>query len=67
MEENYVENSENFTEENTTSTIVVDNSINDNLQFIHNDLGILTSFIVFFVIILLCHYAYKFFNMFFII
>ena len=62
------ETSENtVVEENTTTTIIYDNSVVENLQTIHNDLGALTSFIIFFVIVLICHYVYKFFNMFFVI
>ena len=57
----------NMVEENTTASTVYENTVVDNLQLIHEDLGVLTSFIIFFVLVLLCHYAYKFFNMFFVI
>lgn len=35
------------------------------LQLIHNDLSCIVSFIVFFVIVVLCYFTYKFFNIFF--
>lgn len=35
------------------------------MQAVHTDLGVITSFIVFFVIVLLCYFAYKFFDMLF--
>lgn len=35
------------------------------LQQIHNDLGIITCFIIFFVLVIILKYAYKFFNMIF--
>ena len=62
----YIEEN-NLVEENTTCFTVYENTVVDNLQLIHDDLGVMTSFIIFFVLVLLCHYAYKFFNMFFVI
>ena len=35
------------------------------LKEIHNDLGIITCFIVFFTLVIILKYAYKFFNMIF--
>lgn len=56
----------NSTTENTiTYTEQQDNVI--TLQDIHNDFGIITSFLVFFVLVILLKYSYKFFNMFFVI
>lgn len=34
------------------------------LQLVHNDLGAIASLLIFFVIVLLCYFAYKFFDMF---
>ncbi len=66
-----INNTENTTE-NTFSNEVTNSYIEQQenvitLQEIHNDLGIITSFIIFFVLVVLLKYAYKFFNMFFVI
>lgn len=66
-----INNTENSTE-NTFSNEVTNSYTEQQenvitLQEIHNDLGIITSFIVFFVLVVLLKYAYKFFNMFFVI
>ena len=66
FENNSIEN-ENIEETTTANTVVPDNSVIDNLQQIHTDLGVLISFICVGFVIVLCHYAYKFFNMFFVI
>ena len=58
-------NNENSVEQNTTSEVIVSLDESTQLQQIHEDLGFICSFIIFFVIVLLCHYAYKFFDMFF--
>lgn len=56
---------QNTVETNTTTEIVVNLDESEQLQQIHEDLGFICSFIIFFVIVLLCKYAYKFFDMFF--
>lgn len=68
---NSINNTENTTE-NTFSNEVTNTYTEQQenvitLQEIHNDLGIITSFIIFFVLVVLLKYAYKFFNMFFVI
>lgn len=68
---NSINNTENTTE-NTFSNEVTNSYTEQQenvitLQEIHNDLGIITSFIIFFVLVVLLKYAYKFFNMFFVI
>lgn len=67
---NLIENeiiNENNTIENTT-TIVVDNSQNEEmLAKIDTDLQSIICFLVFFVLIILLKYVYKFFDMFFVI
>lgn len=67
---NLIENeiiNENNTIENTT-TIVVDNSQNEEmLTKIDTDLQSIICFLVFFVLIILLKYVYKFFDMFFVI
>lgn len=35
------------------------------LQLIHQDLGVLCSFLIFFVLVILLYFAYKFFDMIF--
>lgn len=67
---NLIENeviNENNTIENTI-TIVVDNSQNEEiLTKIDTDLQSIICFLVFFVLIILLKYVYKFFDMFFVI
>ena len=67
---NLIENeiiNENNTIENTT-TIVVDNPQNEEmLTKIDTDLQSIICFLVFFVLIILLKYVYKFFDMFFVI
>lgn len=71
--ENTVENTteneitENEVEENTNTIILVDNNISDQITQVHEDLGIVTSFLIFFSLIIILRYVYKFFNMFFVI
>lgn len=52
---------ENILVEETTNTITYDEQLNQ----IHNDLGFICSFLVFFVLVILLKYAYKLFDMFF--
>lgn len=60
---------ENFNQEEVTqvetmqTTDVIENT--ELLKEIHNDLGIITCFIVFFTLVIILKYAYKFFNMIF--
>lgn len=51
--------------ENTESSTVQDTSINEQLTQIHEDLGVISSIIIFFVVVVLLRYAYKFFDMIF--
>lgn len=51
--------------ENTESSTVQDTSINEQLIQIHEDLGVIASIIIFFVVVVLLRYAYKFFDMIF--
>lgn len=45
---------------------IISNTVNEIelLTNIHNDLSSIISFLVFFVIVILCYFAYKFFDMF---
>lgn len=73
--ENETTNTTNTSVENTTSNNVSDNSTTTNtasttqyeemLTTIHTDLGFICSFLVFFTLVILLRYIYKFFNMFF--
>lgn len=58
MEENEV--LENETVENV---VVEEVSVNEQLSQIHTDLGLILCFIIFFVLVVLLKYAYKFFDM----
>ena len=44
---------------------VVENVVNEIelLQSIHTDLGVVTSFLVFFTLVIVCYFIYKFFDM----
>lgn len=59
------ENEVNNTTQNITVEVVQDETTNEQLNLIHNDLGFICSFIIFFVLVLLLKYAYKFFDIFF--
>lgn len=63
--ENIIDNSISNVIDNTTeNTIVEDNATNEQkLDLIHQDLSIIICFIVFFVLVILLKYAYKFFDM----
>ncbi len=50
-----------YNTENTLSNTIQ----NIDLQIIHEDLGIIISFIALFSVVILIHYTYKFFKMFF--
>lgn len=51
--------------ENTESSTVQDALINEQLTQIHEDLGVISSIIIFFVVVVLLRYVYKFFDMIF--
>lgn len=55
---------ENTKEEQEISEII-QYSDNEVLNLIHNDLGIITCFLIFFVLVIILKYIYKFFNMIF--
>lgn len=63
MEEESI-NQEEATQVETIQTIEVAENT-ELLKNIHNDLGIITCFIVFFTLVIILKYAYKFFNMIF--
>lgn len=50
---------------NTESSTVQDTTINEQLTQIHEDLGVVSSIIIFFVVVVLLRYVYKFFDMIF--
>lgn len=61
-----LENFINFNNTNTTENIIVheiDNTV--SFETLHNDLGIIVSFLSFFAVLILCTLVYKFFKMFF--
>lgn len=57
----------NLTENTILNTTIQDTNTLDtqNLQAIHNDLGIITAILIFFVLVILLRYAYKFWDIFF--
>lgn len=55
--ENSVDNTENVT--------IQEVSTDTQLEQIHNDLGIIVSFLIFFTLVIILKYSYKFFNMIF--
>lgn len=59
------ENEVNNTTQNITVEVVQDETTNEQLNLIHNDLGFICSFIIFFVLVVLLKYSYKFFDIFF--
>lgn len=63
--ENEVAENEVLETETTENVIVEDSSLNEQLTQIHEDLGLITCFIIFFVLVILLKYAYKFFDMIF--
>ena len=62
MEENTVLNE---ITDNTENVIIQDDSVNEQLSQIHEDLGLIACFIIFFVLVIILKYAYKFFDMIF--
>lgn len=75
MENDTSTNTTNTNVENTTNNNVTDNNTTtitgssaeyeEMLTTIHTDLGFICSFLVFFTLVILLRYIYKFFNMFF--
>ncbi len=65
----YNESDTNVVMDNNTSTTVVDSpgQYNEMLNTLHTDLGFICSFLVFFTLVIILKYVYKFFNMFFVI
>ena len=63
----YNETSSNNTVDNTSTNTSVGSpaEYNEKLDNLHSDLGIICSFLVFFTLVILLKYVYKFFNMFF--
>ena len=59
------ENEVNDTIQNITVEVVQDEYTKEQLNLIHNDLGFICSFTIFFVLVVLLKYSYKFFDMFF--
>ena len=59
------ENEVNNTTQNITVEVVQDENTIEQLNIIHNDLGFICSFIIFFVLVVLLKYSYKFFDIFF--
>ena len=59
------ENEVNNTTQNITVEVVQDENTIEQLNLIHNDLGFICSFIIFFVLVVLLKYSYKFFDIFF--
>lgn len=54
-----------YTEEEQETSEIIEYSDNELLNLIHNDLGIITCFLIFFVLVIILKYIYKFFNMIF--
>ena len=59
------ENEVNNTTQNITVEVVQDENTIEQLNLLHNDLGFICSFIIFFVLVVLLKYSYKFFDIFF--
>ena len=56
----------NEVEDSQDSNILVDNTISD-VDILHNDLSAIISILVFFILVILLYFAYKFLNIFFTI
>lgn len=52
-------------EEQQETSEITEYSDNELLNLIHNDLGIIACFLIFFVLVIILKYIYKFFNMIF--
>lgn len=55
----------NETVDNSENITIQDTSVNEQLNQIHEDLGLIVCFVVFFVLVIILKYAYKFFDMIF--
>lgn len=66
MKESNLEIDSDFNQEYLTVASTTETTDNiEILQQIHNDLGIMTCFIVFITLVIILKYTYKFFNMLF--
>ena len=63
MEENEIVENEVIENETTETIVVEDISYNEQLSQIHTDLRLIICFIIFFVLVILLKYTYKFFDM----
>lgn len=65
INENNINDVNNTVENSTSNTIENTVNYNDNLQTIHEDLGVICSFLIFFTLVIILKYIYKWFDMFF--
>ncbi len=63
VENNNTTNNEDLSSSVTENITVADDATIEKLDLIHQDLGFIICFIVFFVLVVLLKYAYKFFDM----
>lgn len=63
IQNNNTSNNENLSSSITENITVADDVTIEKLDLIHQDLGFIVCFIVFFVLVILLKYAYKFFDM----
>lgn len=54
---------ENNTNEVVENVVVQDTGVTEQLAQVHEDLGIIASFMIFFTLVIILKYAYKFFDM----
>ena len=52
---------------NTVTSVASDGEYTEMLNTVHTDLGVICCFLVFFTLVIILKYVYKFFNMFFVI
>ena len=60
-----INNETDETENEVIENTVVDNTTNEQLTQIHEDLGIICSFLILLALVIVFRYVYKFFSMFF--
>lgn len=56
---------DNTTNETIENVFVDDTTVSEQLSQIHNDLGFIACFIIFFTLVIILKYTYKFFDMIF--
>ena len=56
---------ENTTNETVENVVIEDTTVIEQLSQIHNDLGFIACFIIFFTLVIILKYTYKFFDMIF--